>query len=189
MSINLYDKFKQYNCITTLKSTSYDKANNHYMNNSSLKVINFDKVKEQYFKNIFSNKGKDSIIRNPPKSVDALLKHDSKVIFLEFKNGSVEGFDIIGKMKDSLLIFFDITDTTLSFSRNNVDFILVTNYFYKSESKDKDKNYISNHIINKEKPFKEFEKYYFRSVKVFTESEFQMYLTDGIQNNTIVDIC
>ena len=72
--------------LSTLKETSKDNHNNNtkeFMTNSLLEVVNFDGVKNAYIKNLK--------LRGTPKSNDALFfDGQGKVIFIEFKNGSVK---------------------------------------------------------------------------------------------------
>ena len=90
------------------------------MSESELKVISFDKVTKRYCE----DKGKKVV----PKSVDSLIYEDKKSIFIEFKNGVLDDEDdIINKIKDSLLIYYDIVETRISETRYSLDFILVYN--------------------------------------------------------------
>ena len=72
------------NNITTFKETSYDKGGIKpgYMTNSEIQVINFDKVKDCYIKDMF--------LSNSPCSNDALYIGKNKIFFVEFKNGALE---------------------------------------------------------------------------------------------------
>ena len=131
-----------------LKCTSKDHANDQYMTESLRMVVNFDGVKEQYIK--INNLSQISI-----KSVDALMqfKKDKPIIFVEFKNGiifmeenpkngnstkkiildpEIEQ-EICDKAQDSLLVFNDIVGKNISYTRKNVDFILVYNYEKNSQ--------------------------------------------------------
>lgn len=66
---------------TTLKETSKDSTNKTYMTNSKIKVINFDKVKKDYSKQLG--------LQEQPKSNDALFYANGKLTFIEFKNGKI----------------------------------------------------------------------------------------------------
>ena len=133
--INLYDvKFK-----TTLMEASEDDKNGEYMTQSTEKVIDFDKVKEEYIKNIHP--------KVTPASNDVLMKIDDKIYFIEFKNGNItkkEIYNVKRKIFESLLIFSDITGETISFTRENVNYILV----YNGE---KSKKYIEHIIEERQK--------------------------------------
>lgn len=108
---------------TTLKAASFDSANNQYMTDSALLVVNFDRVKANYLIEL----------GYPPdmaKSVDALAKSVNDTLYMiEFKNGDCrkEDADIRLKIKDSLLILCDICRKRLTDSRNDVVFVLVIN--------------------------------------------------------------
>ena len=60
-------------------------------------------------------------------SVDALLETDENIAFVEFKNGKVNNRNIKDKIRDSLLLFCDLTKQTISDTRKNLDFIVVYN--------------------------------------------------------------
>lgn len=68
---------------TTLKQTSYDDAKKEYMTESEYPVIDFDAVKEAYL----LNKGAKI---EELKSADALVNCAQKIVFIEFKNGSMK---------------------------------------------------------------------------------------------------
>lgn len=132
--INLYDaKFK-----VTLMEASKDDKNGEYMTQSTEKVIDFDKVKEEYIKNIRP--------KVTPVSNDVLMKIDNKIYFIEFKNGNIKKkiYNVKRKIFESLLIFSDIIGETISFTRENVNYILV----YNGE---KSKKYIEHIIEERQK--------------------------------------
>lgn len=177
-------------CMTTFKETSYDKDGKEpgYMTNSEIQVINFDKVKNCYVK--------DMSLSSIPCSNDALyIGKNNKIFFVEFKNGDLEKnkkmvFNVYNKIYDSLLIFNDIVHQNISFCRENLYFILVYNESKNSseerETKQEDspKAKISKSIHNKAKKkfvrfgFDKFEKIYFKEVFTYTESEFEnLFLT------------
>ena len=169
---------------STLKETSKDnsdKNNIKYMTESQLEVINFDKVKEQYVKDLKS-------IEANAKSVDALMVNAAldKIFFIEFKNGRIVKkeseikfeikYQIESKIKDSLLIFCDIIKKNISYTRENLIFILVYNGSKNSREK------IAQHINNMAK--KEFVLFgleklkglSFKEIYTYTEKEFADYL-------------
>lgn len=107
----------------SLHKTSYDSANNEYMTNSELIVIDFDKTKTSYLNNLHHSE-------EDAKSVDALAKgKDGLVYMIEFKNGNCrnEAEDIRLKVKDSVIILCDICDKKLKDARNEIVFVLVVN--------------------------------------------------------------
>lgn len=172
------------NNITTFKETSFDKGGIKpgYMTNSEIQVINFDKVKDCYIKDMF--------LSNSPCSNDALYIGKNKIFFVEFKNGALEKnksrvYNIYNKIYDSLLIFNDIVHQNISFCRDNLYFILVYNESknryeeYETKQEDSSKAMISKLIHSKAKKkyvrfgLDKFEKIYFKEVFTYTESEFE----------------
>ncbi len=173
------------NNMTTFKETSYDKDGKEpgYMTNSEIQVINFDKVKDCYIK--------DMSLTGKPCSNDALyIGKNSKIFFVEFKNGNLEKnkqkiFNVYNKIYDSLLIFNDIVHQNISFCRENLYFILVYNESKncseerETKQEDSPKAMISKRIHNKAKKkfvrfgLEKFEKIYFKEVFTYTESEFE----------------
>ncbi|MDY6306864.1 MAG: hypothetical protein SPL71_02185 [Oribacterium sp.] len=106
---------------STLKDTSYNDAGTEHMTDSSLPVIDFDAVKSEYIRPYHCSP--------VPKSNDALLHYGDEYLFIEFKDGNMKN-EIHGvrrKIFESLLLFCDITDTTISFSRKHVSYMLVYN--------------------------------------------------------------
>lgn len=114
---------------TTLKKASYDDANNEYMTEYDVEVIDFDKVKELYCSPLK--------LSEPPKSCDVLLIDENNSAFIEFKNGEVDTFDIRKKIYESLLILADITKCTIGETREKLNYILV----YNEESNRKNRGY------------------------------------------------
>lgn len=169
-----------------LKYTSKDDANDEYMTESLRMVVNFDKVKEEYIK--INNLGKSSI-----KSVDALVqfKNNKPIIFVEFKNGKIFKKEklkngnltkkiildpeieqeICDKIKDSLLVFNDITKTGISYTRGNMKFILVYN---EEKIFKRLKRHIKANI--KKYKFNKYENIYFKEIIVCTKKSFKIFL-------------
>ncbi len=179
-----YDNIEIFNRNSaTLKETSWDKdgENPGYMTDSEIHVINFDKVKKSYIK--------DMGLSCTPCSNDALyIGEGEKAYFIEFKNGLVDNktvYNIYNKIYDSLLIFNDIIQENISFCRENVNFILVYNEGRNSRSEketndgDSSKAKISKHFYAKAKRkyvrfgLERFEKLYFQNVFTYTEKEFE----------------
>lgn len=170
------------NNISTFKETSHDTDGQcpGYMTESEIKVINFDKVKEDYVRGMKLSK--------MPCSNDALyIDKDKNIFFVEFKNGQIKNkiYNVYNKIYDSLLMFNDIVNENISFCRQNVYFMLVYNEEKNSrlegnkKQEDSSKAVISKLIHNKaNKKFvrfglKQFEKLYFKEVFTYTESEFE----------------
>ena len=131
--INLNSKNILTDNLVTLKETSYDKNNSQYMTNSTFQVVDFDKVKDSY-----SFRGTGLSSRNM-RSNDALVILDKisnpHFIFIEFKNGNLDRYceelkheKIRSKINESLWILNDILAETISFDKQNINYILV----YKS---------------------------------------------------------
>lgn len=106
---------------STLKDTSYNDAGTAHMTDSLLPVIDFDAVKSEYIRSYHCSP--------VPKSNDALLHYGDEYFFIEFKDGNMkyEIHNVRGKIFESLLLFCDLTDTTISFSRKHVSYMLVYN--------------------------------------------------------------
>lgn len=172
-----------YKSKTTLKEVSYDDANDEYMVELEIDVIDFDKVKELYCSSLK--------LSESPKSCDALLIDEKNSVFIEFKNGEVDTYDIRKKIYESLLIFSDITGCTIGETRKKLDYILV----YNEESNNKNRghrDFIKNNIpsspsldfiassisrfANKKiVKFRvnDFQTFLFRNVNTYTKEEFR----------------
>ena len=110
---------------STLKEDSIDNSEpGHicYMTESERETINFDGVKTEYL-------NQRGLSEENAKSVDSLLEKDGILYMIEFKNGNMksEKSRVKIKIRDSLLIFCDIVKENISFTRENMDFILVYN--------------------------------------------------------------
>lgn len=125
IKLDNYSAFKE--CESTLQKISYDKDNKKYMTYSNFMAIDFDKVKNEYCRIL--------CLSDFPASNDALAEVDGEVYFIEFKNGNMKSeiYDVRRKIFESLLLFCDITKTTISESRKYLNYILVYN---KAESKE-----------------------------------------------------
>lgn len=119
---------------TTLKNASHDVSSGNYMSQSEQEVFDFDAIKGQYVKRCIPQ------VKPQPASNDALWLDTNHLIFIEFKNGRIDGVlnqEIIRKIYDSILIFMDAeldiswcrADYLLniSYTRQNMDYILVYN--------------------------------------------------------------
>ena len=113
--------------VNTLKQTSYDSANDDYMSNIDYQVIDFDKVKDKYLKSLDGGPCQKCL------SNDALFQVGDQWYFIEFKNGVITiqiDDEIKTKIYDSLLIFLEIIDEHIDYSREKVNYILVFNSDY-----------------------------------------------------------
>ena len=181
------------NNMSTLKETSVDKRDPKnipikYMTESNIQVINFDGVKNDYIKKMG--------LKQTPNSVDALyIGINGRVVFIEFKSGSIKKWEIKGKIYHSVFIFSDIAKVGISEMRRNVDYVLVANedkipsvetdknhHVQPSESHDALAKSIGKFGAIKYSPFglsDTFEGYCFRHVDVLTKSEFENYISNG----------
>lgn len=190
-----YDILK--NNISTLKETSidnHDKTNIRYMTYSEKEAINFDNVKREYIKKLS--------LSEEPRSNDALfINKNNALVFVEFKNGSIDPtkkFAIRKKIYDSVIILTDIMNIGVSKLRDSMEYILVYNAEVNKDEKD---------VLEKQKSFvqpssafdtiaksisamgkteyvcfgvKSFENYCFHKVHTYTEAEFENYLKNAI---------
>ena len=168
----------------SLKEISFDKANNQYMTTSIFTAVDFDSVKDEYYKGLRSN--------------DALVVIDSKTgkfLFIEFKNGRIDQpLDkemIRSKIAESLLILNDIIDENLSFDKTNINFMLVYNKA-KNTSFEQERNNSLNKIASliaadakMSYLINGFNRYYgyFHNVKTINETEFET-IVRSLENNT-----
>lgn len=181
--------------ISTLKENSRD-DNGECMTESLYQVINFDAVKREYTKNLHITEEKAS-------SVDAVARFSKDLVFIEFKNGNnINKQDLRNKARDSLLIFLDITKGDLSYSRNNIDLIIVYNETIKPITKEEENTMIKenafaitppsfdNIVKNIYKYAKKelvrfgldrFQQIFFRSVHTYSKREFEIFLQNKLK--------
>lgn len=181
------------NNLSTLKETSIDRHDGNtirYMTNSDRAAVNFDNVKKDYIKTLS--------LSETPKSNDALfLSKDNKLIFVEFKNGFMDGekkFSIRKKIYDSIIILTDILNTGISSLRDKMEYVLVYNEAVNANEKEVlEKNrYLVQHSKSYDSFAKSvsklakkeyicfgvsiFENYCFGKVHTYTEAEFEEFL-------------
>ena len=169
---NLPELLKNHVC--TLKKASMDKTNHQTMCDSHIKVVEFDKIPDEYAR----GKG----WRGVPKSNDALyIDTKDEWFFVEFKNGAVKKDEIYRKMYDSLIMLVELEIIpNFDFARNNINYILVYNEGKKlpcieSESR----NLIYDHHENLAKKEKKlfdvdkFEEYLFHETHTYTKVLFK----------------
>lgn len=177
---------------TTLKESSFDKDNKEYMTESSLIVYDFDKIKDDFA--TINGQCKNC----KPRSVDALYcENDSKIYFIEFKNGKL--YDdkhsnkkeankgkIREKFYDSIIIYSRLKNITLNKLVNKAIFVLVYNEeknkgIQGSQGISQTSSYNNlNKVINriaKTNPstfgFNKFIKFICNDACLYTEKEFQ----------------
>lgn len=172
---------------STLKETSKDDADKKdikYMTSSEFEVIDFDRVKNDYIKGLK--------LEDTPKSNDVICIKNNELYFIEFKNGDMkkEIHKVRRKIYDSLLIFTDIIEKGISYTRENLNYILVYNKDYRanlmkkldkaeiqeSKSFDKIPNFLNRLGDIEPDPFelrKQFKSLYFKKVHTYTSEEFE----------------
>ncbi|MGI6578839.1 MAG: hypothetical protein ACOX3H_01130 [Saccharofermentanales bacterium] len=174
----MIDRFTIFkNHTQSLKEISKDSTNSNFMCDLNINAVNFDKVKEKYVS--------DWHLPKIPKSVDAFLLQGNKSVLIEFKNGYInkkEEYEVQEKMLHSLLIFCDITDETVSYTRKYLDFILVYN-----SAKMNNLKYIKDRIFEKAEEklilfgLEKFETLYFDNVYTYDKAEFEHYINNIVE--------
>lgn len=183
------------NLFSDFSKTSYDDNGGEIFIDSNDKCIDFDKVKEYYFKKHNTkhqiiherkNHGSKYIYMREYSSNDAVKVFNGMDYFIEFKNQDKPKMSkMYGKIKDSLLIYMDIFDENLSYARENLGYILVYNPNKVTNDKSglgqyKEYDEIQNKIkaLAKEKVDKfglksNLEEFYFKDVIVLSKNEFE----------------
>ena len=155
------------------------------MTNSMLDAVNFDAVKNKYIEQLTKQGIK---ISDTPKSNDAFfVSGDGYMYFIEFKNGKIDNGEVRTKIFDSLLILTDIIEAGISYTRQNLNYILVYNET-KNHTKPKgeelqyspSRTKFAEHLIEKKAKKKfirfnleKFEKLYFKNVFTVTSEKFE----------------
>lgn len=163
------------NHICTIKKASLDDSNKISMCDSQLKVINFDKIPNEYAK----GKGWNSV----PCSNDALyISIEGEWYFIEFKNGSIDKANIFRKIYDSLIMLIEsgvVQD--FQFVRDKFTYILVYNSdkyskVQEAESRDINYSYILNLAQTEKRLFEidKIEKYLFKKTHTYDKESFDM---------------
>lgn len=167
----LPDILKEHTC--TMKKASTDSAKNENMTECMIKVIDFDKIPNEYSR----GKGWSSV----PTSNDALYRDiEGKWTFIEFKNGTLKTADIYRKIYDSLIMLIDIGIVKdFQYIRDNFNYILVYNdeknkKIQKSESRDLIYCNIMERAKQEEKilDIGKLEGYLFKETHTFTKKQF-----------------
>lgn len=171
----------------SLRETSRDDSdpkNIQYMTSSEASVVNFDLVKRSYANGL-------GLSEEAMTSVDAILPLADRIVFVEFKNGKVNNRGIKDKARDSLLVFLDIIGENITFSRSNIDFVVVYNLEKNPLPKQVQKGKlqetpsrisIADHFMEKADEelirfdLERYERLYFRSVHTYSKERFEAYL-------------
>lgn len=186
INLDQYDLFAENK--TTLKQASMDDSAGEdgiqYMTESQMEVVDFDMVKRRYA-------NRQGCSEECAASVDALFSMGDHITFAEFKNGKVNNRNVKDKIRDSLLIFSDITKKTASYTREHADLVLVYNQEKNPGSKrikedelpvSPSRVTIGNWVCAKagrELVLFDIGKYapiYFRAVHTYTVEQFEEYL-------------
>lgn len=188
------------NLFSDFSKTSYDDNNKEIFIDSNDKCIDFDKVKEYYFKKHNTkhqiiherkNHGSKFIYMREYTSNDAVKVFNGMDYFIEFKNQDKPKMSkIYGKIKDSLLIYMDIFDENLSYTRENLGYILVYNPNkdtndkiglgqYKEYDKIQNKiKYWAKERVDKFGLKSNLEEFYFKDIIVLSKDDFEKKLSN-----------
>lgn len=108
------EKFKE-------KISEVSKSDKEIFIDSDIEIINFDKIKEEYYIN--------KKIEKAPSSNDGLyISKNKKMIFIEFKNTKsevIKEYDLGKKNYDSVCILSDILNISIRELRKNTKYLLV----------------------------------------------------------------
>lgn len=175
--------------ISNLKELSIDdsdKDNIHYMTGSLKEAVDFDAVKTSYANDL-------GLSEECASSVDGIFKNSNNLVFVEFKNGNMKGEKrkVKDKIRDSLLIFGDITGVHITDTREWLEFVLVYNIEKNPmpnqvQREPVQESYsrveIAKHFSKKAKEefirfdLERFKTLYFKEVHTYSEEEFEEYL-------------
>ena len=181
---------------STLKECSEDNSDGStikFMTESQIEAVNFDKFKTKYTNDL-------RLSEECAASADALLQTDTGLAFVEFKNGKVNNRNVKDKIRDSLLLFCDFTQKTISYTREYVDFIVVyneeknplPNQYKKQMTADApSRTEISRYFLgkgNQELILFDLERYqhlYFRKVHTYTKEQFGNYIEKTLSGGPV----
>ena len=188
--------FNKEDIFSDFSSTSRDDNNKISLVESDISCINFDIVKSFYIKkhNIIykekhnlENTNSKFIFLGDYASNDAIKNFDGMEYFIEFKNQSViNKSQVYAKIRDSLLIYLDIMDEKISYTKENLGYILVYNYEKSKDKKDplqqhREFDKIQTEVMkySRKKATKfglksNLEGFYFKHVLVLSSDEFKM---------------
>lgn len=188
LQLGRYKIFRRH--IDTLHNLSADNSMPpivEYVTDSQKQAIGFDHVKDEYTRNLH-------ITNESSESVDALLNIRGVPTFVEFRNGKIsDKKKIRNKARDSLLILCDIANKHISYTSQNMDFILVYNAVKNpmstTEQRSLEENGSLEYICNQVKKLANgrFVRFgmelmsviYFKNVYTFTKVEFDDFLKNG----------
>ena len=175
-----------FNHIDSLKELSKDTSTKpiQFMTELQTQAINFDMVKRDYANQL-------NLSEETANSCDGLISISNFCVLIEFKNGKIKPAEVKTKLRDSLLIYCDITKQTISQTRDFLEFILVYN---PQNNPDKNHNssnsssriVIANTIAKKAKTelirfdLERFQKLYVKAVHTYTPQEFEEFILSNI---------
>ena len=184
MNLDQFQLFADHK-ITLMEASKDDSGiDDCYMTDSKIEVTDFDMVKRHYANALHCSE-------ECAASVDALLSVDDTVTFIEFKNGKVNNRNVKDKLRDSLLIFLDVTGKTISYTRENAELIVVYNPDKNgSRSKQSDVDMssgksridIGKHFMKKAKEelvlfdIGKYAPIYYKNMHTYSMEEFETYL-------------
>ena len=174
---------------STLKKISRDDSDKEkieYRTESERPAVDFDAVKTEYTNSL-------NLSEENADSVDGMFEANGSLVFVEFKNGNMknEKAKVKSKIRDSLLIFCDITKTRIDDTRKIAEFILVYNLNknplpnqLKKQSVQESQSRVNIAKYLCQKAGKEFIRFdlerfqtlYFKAVHTYSKDEFEKYL-------------
>lgn len=181
---------------STLKECSGDNSDGStikFMTESQTEAVNFDEFKTKYANNL-------RLSEECAASADALLQTNTGLAFVEFKNGKVNNRNVKDKIRDSLLLFCDFTDRTISYTREHVDFIVVYNeeknplpnqYKKQTNADAPSRTEISRYFLGKGNQklilfdLERYQHLYFRKVHTYTKEQFENYIEKTLSGGPV----
>lgn len=161
-----------------------DSNNIQYMTELLWEAVSFDLVKRHYVNAL-------GLSEEAAASVDAVIQLGETIAFVEFKNGKVNNRNVKDKIRDSLLIFNDITGKNITYTRENAELVIVYNHeknplpnqLKKGKTQDSpSRTAISDYFTAKAQKelilfdLERYEKLYFRRVHTYPPERFEEYL-------------
>lgn len=169
-----------------LSKDDSDRAKIVYMTESLKEAVSFDDVKTEYANGL-------KLSEESASSVDGVFENHEHLVFVEFKNGKMKGETrkVKDKIRDSLLIFCDITGQQIQNTRKWLEFVLVYNIdknpmpnqlerelVQESNSRTEIAKYFSGKAKKEFVRFdlEKFKTLYFKEVHTYSTDEFEHYL-------------
>lgn len=169
---SLPEVLKKHLC--TLKKASMDTTNKAPMCESPIKVVDFDKIPNEFARGKGWSGG--------PKSNDALyIDTQGMWHFIEFKNGCIQKDEVYRKLYDSIIMLLEWgIISNFDFIRENMNYILVYKEgkygkIQKSLSREQTYGYFMELAEEEEKLFEvdKLEGYLFKETHTYTQSLFE----------------